>query len=687
MERSENKKKQHAITPYPESHSAPRDKRRKLTYRQCDCGLQFCQKGDIQATLEELNCHELLEFKQVYACNNPSTHNQRKHFAFRKSVEFHLKIPLDLVQTGKRYYIHKFHWPIVLVQKRFATTSLLNAKCIKNIEDQQRLLYGITNEALGESRNTYGNLARDVLVGLTLSRDEMLDLHLQVQAPVASRNDIIACIQTLSSERSQRHNIRSHLGDAVPTSESAIVSQHIIGEAQSCPKVSCSPSFERETVDDQPLLVLCATSPTSPLAPRTLLPPTPQSEIVTTPDTIVRKLRQRFQNHLPAYSSEDIPDVDVRNTFDLLSRRDAERNQIFSDFLKARNEINANAATTSYQVENIFEGIDSSCLSPGYRRLHDILVGNAKQRLGMKGFLGLLLGNEKDFVATAKASIFTVNESWYKSLYSLEGDDEMNFNSACSCILLILFQNLYEASAFNRKHVLSSYHHRLYKMMKERNHVAWKIVIDKLPTCLRLKDAPVCLLIQCLSDILLEWVYDAMSARLSEKKIEREAIASSRQSNATNTVDNSQDVIMSQVQRFFGWSIFSLKRKLENEQCDNKDGLDLLEKMSVFHHEVINDELYMKNCYPIANEVMNKGGLTLVATNFIGFGRSLMTMVKKLTIETVLQKGNRAIEDLVSDVLHSEKLKRIFWSCCETSYSNERRETQALTPCSHCTRP
>ncbi|KAI2494046.1 hypothetical protein MHU86_20489 [Fragilaria crotonensis] len=131
-------------------------------------------KGDIQATLEELNCHELLEFKQVYACNNPSTHNQRKHFAFRKSVEFHLKIPLDLVQTGKRYYIHKFHWPIVLVQKRFATTSLLNAKCIKNIEDQQRLLYGITNEALGESRNTYGNLARDVLVGLTLSRDEML---------------------------------------------------------------------------------------------------------------------------------------------------------------------------------------------------------------------------------------------------------------------------------------------------------------------------------------------------------------------------------------------------------------------------------------------------------------------------------------------------------------------------------
>jgi hypothetical protein len=75
---------------------------------------------------------------------------------------------------------------------------------------------------------------------------------------------------------------------------------------------------------------------------------------------------------------------------------------------------------------------------------------------------------------------------------------------------------------------------------------------------------------------------------------------------------------------------------------------------------VINDELYVKNCYPFANELLNKGGLTLVATSFIGFGRSLMTMVKELTVEAVLQKGNRAIEDLVSDVLHSERLKRLF---------------------------
>lgn len=127
----------------------------------------------------------------------------------------------------------------------------------------------------------------------------MVDLHLQVQAPVASRTDIMAFIQTVSSARSQRHSIRSRSEDTVTTSASAVMKQQIIREEPSCPPISCSPSFVRqETGDDGQSLCASTTSPASPLAPRTLLPPTPQSEIVTTPDTIVQKLRQRFRNHL-----------------------------------------------------------------------------------------------------------------------------------------------------------------------------------------------------------------------------------------------------------------------------------------------------------------------------------------------------------------------------------------------------
>ena len=75
MEHSENNEtKHHAITPHSDGIGAPSDdKRQKLAHRQCDCGLQFCNKGDIQVTLHELNCHELLEFKQVYACTSTCT--------------------------------------------------------------------------------------------------------------------------------------------------------------------------------------------------------------------------------------------------------------------------------------------------------------------------------------------------------------------------------------------------------------------------------------------------------------------------------------------------------------------------------------------------------------------------------------------------------------------------------------
>jgi hypothetical protein len=157
MEHSETStNKKHAIAQYPDdsrdSTDVPRDKKRqKLSPRKFDCGLRFCHKGDIQTALDKLNCHELMDFKQVSPSDNPLTHAQRKNYAFRRSIEIQLKIPVDQVhQTGKRYHIHAFHWPIVLIQERRKSSALLNAKCIKNIEDQQRLMFGITNRSLAE---------------------------------------------------------------------------------------------------------------------------------------------------------------------------------------------------------------------------------------------------------------------------------------------------------------------------------------------------------------------------------------------------------------------------------------------------------------------------------------------------------------------------------------------------------
>ncbi len=84
----------------------------------------------------------------------------------------------------------------------------------------------------------------------------------------------------------------------------------------------------------------------------------------------------------PAYASEDIPDVDVPNTLDLLNRRDAERDRILSNFMNARKqEIHARAAIAYHHVEtDAFEGVVGSSLLPGYRRLLDILGGQCKTK-------------------------------------------------------------------------------------------------------------------------------------------------------------------------------------------------------------------------------------------------------------------------------------------------------------------
>lgn len=111
----------------------------------------------------------------------------------------------------------------------------------------------------------------------------------------------------------------------------------------------------------------------------------------------------------PAYAAEDISDIDVSMTFDLLHRKDTERDQILSKLLKVRNEIQSRVPLP-YQAENVFGERVWSSLLPGYARLLNLVVEKAKQTLHTGGLLGLLLADEKDFVATVRVAMFTANK-------------------------------------------------------------------------------------------------------------------------------------------------------------------------------------------------------------------------------------------------------------------------------------
>jgi phage-related protein len=69
--------------------------------------------------------------------------------------------------------------------------------------------------------------------------------------------------------------------------------------------------------------------------------------------------------------------------------------------------------------------------------------------------------------------------------------------------------------------------------------------------------------------------------------------------------------LIQDVQRFVGWAIFSLRKKLENEIGENEEQIELLDSMAVFHHEVVDDDEYMQLYYATVDQLTNKGGWSL----------------------------------------------------------------------------
>ncbi len=123
---------------------------------------------------------------------------------------------------------------------------------------------------------------------------------------------------------------------------------------------------------------------------------------------------------------------------------------------------------------------------------------------------------------------------------------------------------------------------------------------------------------------------------------------------------------MEQVHQFFGWAVFSLSNKLKHKVGERIGKIKLLlDAMTVYHSDVIDDTHYMEHCYPKSEQVRNKGGLSLVSKKFIPFGRHLLKNVGMLNgNQSFQQKGNTVIEDMVRHVANNYLLRKIFGDCC-----------------------
>lgn len=132
------------------------------------------------------------------------------------------------------------------------------------------------------------------------------------------------------------------------------------------------------------------------------------------------------------------------------------------------------------------------------------------------------------------------------------------------------------------------------------------------------------------------------------------------------TTKECNEELVEQVHQFYGWAVFLLSNKLKHKVGERIGKIKLLlDAMTVYHSDVIDDTHYMEHCYPKSEQVRNKGGILLVSKKFIPFGRHLLKNVGMLNSnQSFQQKGNTVVEDMVRHVANNYLLRKIFGDCC-----------------------
>jgi hypothetical protein len=147
-----------------------------------------------------------------------------------------------------------------------------------------------------------------------------------------------------------------------------------------------------------------------------------------------------------------------------------------------------------------------------------------------------------------------------------------------------------------------------------------------------------------------------------------------QQEKGADTRTPSSQTIINDVQKIVGWAIFSLregrKKKLE-KASDVSDGdmvvkieseLDFLAEMRSFHHEIIDNQDYIKNCYPSRLLLENRGFLTLVSPTFFDFGKQLVEFVcTHFTAKRIQTEGNTNARKAMNELcIQNKTLEKAF---------------------------
>jgi hypothetical protein len=351
----------------------------------------------------------------------------------------------------------------------------------------------------------------------------------------------------------------------------------------------------------------------------------------------------------------------IKQTERTTGRHDRARQKQLDKWVAAVDSIGVGNETRIIRQADMNEiATDSPAASPAVARVRTVL---GLMETTIPCSFSQWLWKRHEFQDHAKLSVFGELESCFDALSNLSEEDDKKFSRACRVIVGNIM-----LSAFNLRASKADVR-RSYMM-----HIVWiqqddEIIHEacrKLPSLLKDKSKKeffMRLIVDYLSRLFLEKYHAVIDEWLEQMKPPCNA-------SGTEASTISLDVQKKEVQLYFGWAMSRVIKHYEQTGETSRSELLFVDSMSMDHNDAITDPDYLQKSYPPIVELLNRGGLTLVAAPYFDFGMALLEKIREsFSLKTIETEGTECIKVAYEALDSDEDLCSKFVEC-----NNEYRQ-------------
>ena len=266
----------------------------------------------------------------------------------------------------------------------------------------------------------------------------------------------------------------------------------------------------------------------------------------------------------------------------------------------------------------------------------------------------------------AKLSVGTGHDDYFKSV--IEGKDP-TFDTECQHLVRMCWENLDDALEAATNNYQRMYHFHVYEDLCTQMVAGERKFMSYDKTGVSILYLLISKLVMRQVKVLLRRHQDLLRSRRQRQTVEK----------PDWRIFQKYDV-----NRFVGWALYSLRcrirkgKRIASMDEDEEDlMIDLMSEMSV--KEIVDDESYLQEYYPLFDRLYNEGGLTLMAPKYIGLGHKiLIAIAQQIHYDKMLSDSSHYVEkarDAVAESVEKELLPEFLH---QTAHHDLREDLRKL---------